>query len=729
MSKLIQAQYKISMVKQKLDPILRALTFFLEPQQLIAFSFSDTIPWEIAISKDGGSGSSRPSTTRAAFDAIFNFFNSTSHVIPFAAWYVFSILGAFVAIISCLPVGGGRHLMMKLQEGNSVVANYLALALWTLSGLVTTTFFLPITFPLVASFSCSQSILREAVYVKSRSNITMPATMLLSSPATFYQTNIGTPCMSSGHMTMMIFSAILLPFFIYISLRALRMDGDIQRFCVPKDGGVRHETRAIKDDYTIRSEKKRKGKTLTYDFYGFKNDPLKTVTTARHLFARKVYPKYPDHPEKQAVVDEKRMKQSYMELIPHCSKLLVNIVKAATDGPDAKKANVPVLVCSLVVCAVIMVLSLKYDNYKVANVNHTRFGMITAVFWLSLMALIVTTMGGMTFSVLILTALTPLFIIVGFLWHKYKHILRFKAKPVTEDDVVQEQVVQVKALLRQQLTLWSKHVKEENEQAKTNPLDEREIAGFARDGGGGDDSGDDNGDSTEMMHRRKSAANAEGKPGDGDSDGDADALSEAVKDGEVVLLNSHLDAPPGTVSGGENERDGARKMQGKAGSDADVEPDSHIDDDPSTYSYATIKPAMAVPAVKSALKGSAIYKLQKKTKNRTALLAAQAQAQGTDLNREEFLAPADPSMKTFQGLQTFARNHWELAQDEAEDETARTDRKQDEDQPQGGGKSGFCKMCSKPSDFLCSETKVPICSKECKAANLFQMTSPPPKIL
>lgn len=38
-----------------------------------------------------------------------------------------------------------------------------------------------------------------------------------------------------------------------------------------------------------------------------------------------------------------------------------------------------------------------------------------------------------------------------------------------------------------------------------------------------------------------------------------------------------------------------------------------------------------------------------------------------------------------------------------------------------GGVSGFCCVCARPSDYLCSETQKPVCCKQCKIANLGRM--------
>lgn len=40
-------------------------------------------------------------------------------------------------------------------------------------------------------------------------------------------------------------------------------------------------------------------------------------------------------------------------------------------------------------------------------------------------------------------------------------------------------------------------------------------------------------------------------------------------------------------------------------------------------------------------------------------------------------------------------------------------------------KYGFCLMCSKPADYYCKDTKIPVCGSECKKAHLNYISNNP----
>jgi hypothetical protein len=237
--------------------------------QLLAFPFTLPLPWSSDPTGNSSASSSAWATVQAAFGvAVLNV-----PVVPYWIELMLALLAGGVLVALCLPAGGGRHVMLYLQSAESVVVKYTAVVLWFVCSFLSTALLLPVTNTLLRVFACTAG----------------PA----SSPAVLLYDR-STVCWTPWHISMVAAVALLLPLYLFFSLRAFRVHGDINRFCAPVVPP--HDTASTGDAISpavpsaskaATSHEPAPGPSATlYSFWDFRGDKPKSAANARHFFAR-----------------------------------------------------------------------------------------------------------------------------------------------------------------------------------------------------------------------------------------------------------------------------------------------------------------------------------------------------------------------------------------------------------------------------------------------------------
>jgi hypothetical protein len=212
-------KYQIAKVQLRLEPILAAVDYVSEPLQLLSYPLSRQKLWTNGFQPAGGTATG-PTSAPTVPPSDGSFF-STMKVI-FATLMLFianlrygyilapTLLVCWVLIISSIPVGKERedHLVKWMQRigyvGQSII-------LWVISTIASTSLFLPIIDILFRSFLCNgQGKLDYDGHEE---------------------------CWQPGQTIMTVISAVTIPIFIFLSLRAQRAQGDIMKFCVMLSSG------------------------------------------------------------------------------------------------------------------------------------------------------------------------------------------------------------------------------------------------------------------------------------------------------------------------------------------------------------------------------------------------------------------------------------------------------------------------------------------------------------